>query len=108
MKTNISVRFIFAIFIVLFTGQFIAQYKSFPIEPRPYFTKPQPAILKKKLPFPTILPMLKDSVHADSVPLHQEQSIKKIDIRILKRSLYLHRKPFVVGLFENENLKMCV
>lgn len=95
MKTNISMRFLISTVLLLVTLYVMALYNPYEVESIPN-TKPQPVFFKKHLPFPSINSTAKDSISSDSTPRPQEQSIKKLDIKILKRSLYLHRKPLIV------------
>lgn len=95
MKTNISIRFLISTFLLLGTLFVLALYNPFEVESTPNI-KPQPVFFKKHSPFPSLQPIANDSIVSDSISRPQEQSIKKLDIKILKRSLYLHRKPLIV------------
>lgn len=91
MKTRISTR-IFMIGIISLLAIY-AVFIQTPISNSAQKIVPAAQIIKHRLP--TLAPSIIDTLSKDTL-LHQEQTIKKLDIKMYKRSMYMHRKPFVV------------
>lgn len=100
MKTRISTGIFVIIFFCLLGMYSIANnFKERPTTPSipasAPATKEQKLVPSKSLPKPENV-SAPDTLRSDSIIHHPEQSIKKLDVNMYRRSMYLHRKPFVV------------
>lgn len=92
MKTRISTSISIMMFVCLIAMYSIAKdYITVPASPN---TKGQRHIVPKTFSKPSNA-IVSDTVRADST-LRPEQSVKKLDFNMYRRSMYMHRKPFVV------------
>lgn len=91
MKTQIRTR-IFMLGIIFSLAIYAVFFQTSSTKSTPEVV---PAARTIKHPAPAIVPSVLDTLTKDTL-LHQEQTIKKLDIRMYKRSMYMHRKPYVV------------